>query len=151
MALIIDRPFDELEIGWKPGKSAGRTMTESDVVNFCMLTGNWLEIHSNVEFCKEKAHFGQRVVQGSLVFSIIAGLAQFGPTVSAMYGVDRLRFITPVFIGDTIWIDPVVVRLKDKDDKHGIGTFSMNVINQRDELVQSSEFSLLLRRTHPNA
>ena len=147
--MFIDTPYNELSIDWTPGRSQGRTMTETDVVNFCMLTGNWLEIHSNKEFSKD-SHFGKRIVQGSLVFSVLAGLAQFGPVVSAFYGVDKLRFLKPVFIGDTVWVEPKVIFLKEKSDKHGVATFLMNIVNQRDEVVQTSEFSLLLWREHPN-
>jgi acyl dehydratase len=75
-------------------------MTETDVVNFCMLTGNWLEIHANAEFAKH-ALYGQRLVQGSLIFSIVNALLPFDPeVVEAFYGVDRLRFHRPTFIGD---------------------------------------------------
>lgn len=146
--LVIDKCFDELSVGYKTGKSQGRTMTESDVVNFCMLTGNWLQIHSDVEFSKH-SHFGQRLVQGSLVFSVLPGLLNFGDFVSAFYGVDNLRFVKPVFIGDTVYLEAEVIRHREKDDKHGVLTYRMNVTNQRDELVQKSEFSLLMLRQRP--
>ncbi|MFC1918014.1 MaoC/PaaZ C-terminal domain-containing protein, partial [Chloroflexota bacterium] len=60
---MIWKYFDELEIGEK-FVTRGRTMTETDVINFCMLTGNWLELHSNIEYAKN-TQFGQRLVQGS--------------------------------------------------------------------------------------
>ncbi len=55
---MIDQPFPELSTGQRK-VSRGRTMTEKDMVNFCMLTGNWLELHSNVEFAKH-TQYGQR-------------------------------------------------------------------------------------------
>ena len=95
---MIDQTFGELEIG-HVRTSRGRTFTETDVVNFCMLTGNWLEIHANTEFAAS-ALYGQRLVQGSLVFSIVNALMPFNSAVvEAFYGVDRLRFLKPSFIG----------------------------------------------------
>ena len=72
---MIRHPFGELSVG-QTGVSSGRTMTETDVVNFCMLTGNWLELHSNVEYAKASL-YGQRLVQGSLVFSIVNAMIPF--------------------------------------------------------------------------
>jgi len=99
---VIRQPFGELEVG-QVAVSNGRTMTESDVVNFCMLTGNWLELHSNVEHAKGSL-YGQRLVQGSLVFSIVNAMIPFDSSIlAAFYGCDKLRFLRPTFIGDTLW------------------------------------------------
>lgn len=140
----IDAPYDELQIG-KIFRSSGRTITESDVVNFCMLTGNWLEIHSNTHYAS-KTRFGERLVQGSLVYAIIPGLIQFGPVVQANYGLDNLRYLKPVHIGDTIYVVAEVVRKKEKDAKYGVVTLLMQALNQHGEVVQRSEFSLLFLR-----
>jgi acyl dehydratase len=111
-----------------------------------MLTGNWLELHSNAEFAK-KTRFGQRVVQGSLVFSIVNAMFPFDSgLVEAFYGVDRLRFIAPTFIGDTLHARREIIRLKDRDDTAGVVTALLEGINQRDEKVMSCEFSLLIRK-----
>ena len=72
---MIDKEYGELSVG-DVRHSNGRTVTETDVVTFCMLTGNWLELHSNAEFAKS-TRFGQRVVQGSLVFSIVNAMFPF--------------------------------------------------------------------------
>jgi len=143
---VIDLPFPELTIGQRK-VSRGRTVTETDVVNFCMLTGNWLELHSNVEFAKHTL-YGQRLVQGSLVFSIVNALLPFDPTViEAFYGVDKLRFTRPTFIGDTLYAETEVIRLKPHKDRHGIATSLLTGRNQRGEIVMTCEFSLLVRMT----
>ena len=140
----IDASYDELALG-QVFRSGGRTITESDVVNFCMLTGNWLEIHSNAHYAA-KTRFGKRLVQGSLVYALIPGLIQFGAAVQANYGLDHLRYLTPVYIDDTIYVVAEVVRKKEKDDKAGVVTLLMKVINQRGDVTQASEFSLLFLR-----
>jgi acyl dehydratase len=140
----VDAPYDELQIG-QTFRTGGRTITESDVVNFCMLTGNWLEIHSNTHYAS-KTRFGERLVQGSLVYAIIQGLIQFGPAVQANYGLDNLRYITPVHIGDTIYVVAEVIRKKEKDEKYGVITLLITALNQRGETAQRGEFSLLFLR-----
>ncbi|MBZ0324658.1 MAG: dehydratase [Alphaproteobacteria bacterium] len=148
--LILDQLFDEVSVGDKSPLSPGRTMTEADVVNFCMLTGNWVEIHTNVEYAKHTP-FKQRLVQGSLVFSVIPGLVGFGRSVAAFYGIDKLRFVKPVFIGDTVYVQVEVIAKREKDDRLGVVTRRINVQNQRGELVQTSEQSMLTHRARLDA
>ncbi|SIT41730.1 MaoC-like dehydratase [Paraburkholderia piptadeniae] len=140
----VNIPLDELEVGQK-FRSPGRTVTESDVVMFCMFTGNWIEIHSNKEYA-EKTRWGERIVQGMLTFSLISGLLQFGPAIQANYGVDKMRFLNPVKIGDTVYASAEVIAKKEKDDKFGVGTMLIQAYNQRGEVVQRSEWSLLMLR-----
>lgn len=140
----MNQPFGELTIGQK-AYSRGRTITETDVVNFCGLTGNWLEIHANAEFAK-KSLFGQRVVQGGLVFVIVNALFGFDSSVvEAFYGVDKLRFLKPTFIGDTIHAESEIIVKREKNPKHGVVTAQLWAVNQRDEKIMSCEFSLLIR------
>jgi acyl dehydratase len=142
---MVDAPYGELAVGERR-RSHGRTITETDVVNFCMLTGNWLELHSNVEYAK-RTLYGQRLVQGSLVFAIVNALIGFNPEViEAFYGVDRLRFTRPTFINDTLHARSEIIALRDKGDGHGVVTLKLEGVNQRDEIVLSCEFSLLVRR-----
>ena len=143
---MIRKPFSELSVG-QTGVSIGRTMTETDVVNFCMLTGNWLELHSNVEHAKSSL-YGQRLVQGSLVFSIVNAMIPFDSSVlAAFYGCDKLRFLRPTFIGDTLWARAEIAVLKDHDENHGVVTCKLEGINQRDETVMRCLFSLLIRKS----
>lgn len=141
---MIDQPFPELEVG-QVKTSRGRTLTETDVVTFCMLTGNWLEIHANTEFAKS-ALYGQRLVQGSLVFAIVNALIPFDSTVvEAFYGVDHLRFLKPSFIGDTVWARTKVIDLRAKKDGAGVAVSELLGANQRHETILRCEFSLLIR------
>ncbi|MCX4095542.1 MaoC/PaaZ C-terminal domain-containing protein [Nocardia sp. alder85J] len=140
----IDMPLDEIEIG-TVFRSGGRTITEADVVNYCALTGNWIEIHSNTHYAAQ-TRFGERIVQGSLTYSLLTGLIQFGPSIQANYGIDNLRYLKPVRIGDTIYATAEVIGKKDKDDAYGVVTFLMKALNQDGHVVQKSEWSLLMLR-----
>lgn len=108
-------PYDDLEVG-QTFRSGGRAITETDVVNFCAITGNWIEIHSNKHYA-EQTRFGERLVQGSLTYSVVTGLIQFGPSIHASYGLDNLRYLKPVRINDTIYATAEVIAKKEKDDK----------------------------------
>ena len=149
---MIDKPFGDLEIG-SVRTSRGRTLTETDVVNFCMLTGNWLEIHSNTEFA-QAALYKERLVQGTLIFSIVNALIPFDSTVvEAFYGTDKLRFLKPSFIGDTVWARSEIIGLTPKKDGAGVATCELLGVNQRKEKILRCEFSLLIRaeRLYPEA
>jgi len=147
--LQLNGYFDELEVGTSTGVSRGRTLTETDVVTFMMITGNWAEIHSNTEFAATTP-YGQRLVQGSLVLSISQGLFTTGRAVASFAGLDRLRFHRPVFIGDTVTVECVLLDKKEKDDRFGLATWEMRVSNQAGKLVQSAEYTMLTYRTRPD-
>jgi acyl dehydratase len=140
----IDQTYDELEVG-RVFRSGGRTVTETDVVNYCALTGNWIAIHSNTHSAS-KTRFGKRLVQGALTYSIATGLIQFGLGIQANYGIDNMRFLAPVNIGDTIYAVCEVIGKKDKDEKYGVTRFLMKVLNQDGTVVQQGEWSLLMLR-----
>src|SRR5579875_4021372 len=111
-----------------------------------MLTGNWLELHSNTEFAAQ-TRYGQRLVQGSLVFSIGNALIPFDPEViEAFYGVDKLRFLRPSFIGDTIWSSAEITALDERGEHTGVATLLLQVHNQRQETVMRCDFRLLVRK-----
>ena len=142
---MLQKPVDDLTVG-DVIPARGRTITETDVVSFCYLTGNWLEIHSNAELAS-RTPYGQRLVQGSLVFSIIPGLVVWDARyVIAMYAVQDLRLLRPVFIGDTISANVVVEDVTIRDDETGIVTFANAVSNQRGDVVQTFRMKILGRR-----
>ncbi len=129
--------FEDYEVG-EEFVSPGRTVTEADIVNFAGLTGDWHEIHTNVEYA-EKTFFGKRIAHGMLVLTL--GSAQglrlgnvMTPTsFIAFYGMDKLRFTAPVFIGDTLRVEVEIIETKAKDDQRGVVTSQARIKNQRDE------------------
>lgn len=118
--------------------SRGRTITEADIVNFAGISGDFVELHVN-EVYAAKGPFGRRIAHGALIFSISTGLSvqlnQIQETVIAFYGVDKLRFTRPVFIGDTIHVVKKVVGKDQKDGDRGVVTFKTTVLNQFNEPV----------------
>ena len=129
--------------------SRGRTITEADIVNFAGLSGDFVELHTNEEYAR-KSPFGRRIAHGALVFSISTGLMTqmnlINDTVLAFYGIDKLRFTGPVFIGDTVRVTKRVIELKEKDAERGIVTFETQVLNQNNEPVIVYTDKLLVKR-----
>jgi 3-hydroxybutyryl-CoA dehydratase len=129
--------------------SRGRTVTEADIVNFAGLSGDFVELHTNEEFARQSP-FGRRIAHGALVFSISTGLMTqmnlVNDTVLAFYGLDKLRFTGPVFIGDTIKVHKRVLELKAKDAERGVITFETQVLNQNGEPVIVYTDKLMIKR-----
>jgi acyl dehydratase len=144
--------FEDFQVG-DEATTAGRTITEADIVNFASLTGDWNEIHTNKEFAA-KGPFGQRIAHGALVFSVSTGLSvrlgQTADTVIAFYGLERLRFVKPVFIDDTIFVKQRVEETKERDAASGIVTTLNEVMNQNQQVVVSYTSKVLLKRRPGN-
>ena len=131
----------------------GRTITEADVMMFAGLTGDFVELHTNEEFAK-RTPFGRRVAHGALVFSISIGLATrtnlLDDALLAFAGVDKLRFVAPVFIGDTVHVTKRVTERKELGAEQGTVVFETRVVNQRNELVLVY-FDKMLMKRRPDA
>ncbi|MFC7132934.1 MULTISPECIES: MaoC/PaaZ C-terminal domain-containing protein [Salinibaculum] len=129
----------------------GRTVTEADVVNFAGVSGDFNHLHTDAEVMADSP-FGERIVHGALVFSVLTGLVWQSRSdaarehVVAFYGIDRMRFVQPLFIGETIHGDVEVVDKEPTDHPKATGVVRQEVaaVNQDDETVLSCEFLLLV-------
>lgn len=138
--------YEEYELG-ATRESLGRTVTETDIVIHAGHTGDYFPHHMDAEWCKTQP-FGQRIAHGTLIFSIAIGQTALEINPEAFSkGYDRLRFIKPVFIGDTIR-SRVTISEKSDDKRPGYGKVveHVEVFNQRDELVLVCDHILLARR-----
>lgn len=130
---MYDKYFEYFEIGEK-WKSRGRTITESDIVMFAALTGDYYPLHTDIEYAKN-SFFGQRIAHGMLVLSYAVGLTKMDPDIIiANYGIDKLRFTAPVFINDTIHVEMEVIDKKDKGNGMGVVTVQQQIIKQTGEV-----------------
>ena len=130
-------------------KTPGRTITEADIVAFAGVTGDFVELHTNEEFAKQ-TKYGRRIAHGALVFSVSIGLATrtntLDDTLIAFAGVDKLRFVAPVFIGDTLHVIKKVSDRRELGAGQGTVVFETKVFNQRNELVLVYFDKMLLKR-----
>lgn len=132
----MDKTFDDYQLA-ETLVSRTRTITEADIVAFAGLSGDFHELHMSEEFAK-RGPFGKRIAHGALIFSISTGLTiqvDASKHIIAFYGVDKLRFVKPVFIGDTLYVKKRVVELTPKDDRRGVVAFETTVLNQHHEPV----------------
>lgn len=147
------RYFEDLKIG-ESLLTHRRTVTEADLVNFGCLSGDHFYMHFD-EIAAKESQFGKRIAHGYFVLSAAAGLFVSpapGP-VLANYGLDTLRFINPVGIGDTIQARLTCKRkidqgkLSAKDEPQGVVAWDVEVTNQEGELVASYDIlTLVLKR-----
>jgi acyl dehydratase len=125
----------------------GRTITETDLVNFAGLTGDFNFIHTNAVAAKSSV-FGQRVAHGMLVASIATGLAvQQGFIDGTTLAFRELswKFTKPVFIGDTVNVVVKVIEIKPMTRVGGgMVVFEVKVMNQNDEVVHKGEWRMLI-------
>lgn len=150
MGELINRQglyFEEYEIGASV-ESAGRTVTETDVVGFAALSGDWNAIHVDAEYAKQ-GMFGERIAHGLLGLSIASGLAvRLGfmeDTVIAFMGLDW-KFRAAIKIGDTIRVRAEVAEKKAVPRLGGgIVTFNVEVLNQRGETTQKGTWTMLMK------
>ncbi len=139
--------FEEMEEGLEL-TSPARTVTETDVVMFAGLSGDYNPLHTDAEFGRE-TRFGQRIAHGLLGLSIASGLANrmgfIEGTAIAFMGLEW-KFKAPILIGDTIAMDARVQRKRAIARLGGgVVVFAIAVKNQRGETVQEGEWSVLVK------
>ena len=138
--VIVTHPFrlkmSELHIGdtWE---TASRAISIADIEHFAEFTGDKFYAHMDEEAAKASPIFEGRVAHGYLLLSFAAGLfvdPDPGP-VLANTGLENLRFLTPVYPGDSIRVELTVRSKSLKSDETGVVRWAVEVFNQNDELV----------------
>ena len=133
----IDRWYEDYELG-EIRTSSGRTITETDIVLHAGQTGDFFPHHMDAEWMATQPA-GQRIAHGTLILSVAVGMTAGDINPQSMsYGYDRIRFIAPVFIGDTITVTAVIVETRDhakQPERYGYVHELVTVTNQRGETV----------------
>jgi len=131
--------------------SAARTITETDVVNFCGLSGDFNWFHTDLVRAKESV-FGQRVAHGMLVASIATGLqvGSMEPKIAtaAFMGLREWQFRGAVFFNDTIRVKRTIGEKTEhpKSTAQGFVIYEVEVLNQDDKVVQKGQWNMLISR-----
>ena len=140
--------FEDYTVG-AARTSTGRTITETDIVMHAGQTGDFYPHHMDAEWCKTQ-DFKQRIAHGTLIFSVAVGQTATGEInpEAFSYGYDRVRFIKPVFIGDTLTTRCSIKEKRDdpKRPKLGVIVELVEALNQRGETVLAAEHLLLVKR-----
>ena len=144
---MIQSRFFEDYVPGETRETLGRTITETDIVLHAGQTGDFYPHHMDAEWCKTQP-FQQRIAHGTLIFSVAVGMTAGSINPEAFsYGYDRLRFIKPVFISDTIRVRVTIKEKREhKKPGHGIVSELVEVFNQKNETVLACEHLLLVRK-----
>ena len=132
----FERAFEELRIG-ETFNTSSREITLEDIERFAHFTGDEFYAHMDEAAAKASPFFEGRVAHGYLVLSFAAGLfvrAELGP-VLANSGLENLRFLTPVYPGDTMRVRLTVKEKRPRKPEYGEVRWSVTVFNQHDEIV----------------
>jgi acyl dehydratase len=143
----LRRYYEEIEVG-EEYESPGRTVTETDLVLFAGLSGDYNVLHTDAEFMKTSI-FGERIAHGLLGLAIQSGLFSRSTTAFATLAFVglRWRFKGPIKIGDTVRLRARISAKHDADKPdRGLVTVQRTVVNQRDEIVQEGETDLLVEK-----
>jgi itaconyl-CoA hydratase len=146
-----DQYWEDLSVGSRL-RGPGITITDSHLVQWAGLTGDWVSLHLDEQYATA-AGFSGRIAHGPLSMSLSLGLLTqtgvFG-NVTAWLGVDQVRATAPVLIGDTIHPEAeVVVARATSKPTQGIWTLKYRTVNQRDETTMTFTSSFLVRRRVP--
>jgi 3-hydroxybutyryl-CoA dehydratase len=125
----------------------GRTITESDIVMFAGLSGDWHPQHTDAQWAATSL-FGDRIAHGLLVMSIAVGLVPLDPRrVVAVRRADAV-FKRPVLIGDTIHVELKVLGQQPLDGAFSILRCLWKIVNQRGQVVTKVTVNLVWREEH---
>lgn len=141
--------FDEFTLGER-FQTARRTITQTDIVNFAGVSGDFNAPHMDHEFCRTQP-YGEPIAHGPLVFAVSTGLlCQSGlndGTLVAMLGIDRWRIHAPVKAGDTVHLVMEVIEMRPTSQgDRGVVGFRREIVNQRGVAVHTMEVRCLYLR-----
>lgn len=144
---VEPRFLEDYEVG-ESRQTLGRTVTETDFVIHAGQTGDFFPHHMDAEWMKTQPA-GKRIAHGTLILSIAAGLTASDVNPEAMsYGYDRVRFIKPVFIGDTIRAETKISDVSSHKSRQDVGILleDVSVINQRGDVVMFFQHIYLVNK-----
>ena len=144
--------YDDFEPG-QVFTSQGRTMTETDLTMFSMLTGDWNPVHSDAEFAKE-TKFGQRLMHGAFGIGLGIGLMHtlgiFEDSAVALLDVSEWKFLEPVFVGDTLHLRLTILdKSPGRSGNTGRIGRRFELINQHGRPAHSGRADVLVRVKRP--
>lgn len=134
--------------------TAGITLTESHIVNWAGLTMDFYPLHMDIEYAKQ-SQFGERLVHGPLIFALGVGLVSSSGIAEdaaiAWCGVDNMRMLAPVKIGDTISVEVEVLAIKETSNPlKALQTWQYRISNQDHKIVLIFDYEMLFHMRPKN-
>jgi acyl dehydratase len=146
MSMSEQKYGDDFKVGDRY-RTLGITVTEAHVVGWAGLTGDFYPLHMDREYAAQ-TQFGERLAHGPMIFALAVGLvaqAGFaGQAAIAWLGVDAMRMLAPVRIGDTVHVEVLVKETRvTRDPRRGVQVWEYSVLNQRGERVLVFDYQLM--------
>ncbi len=153
---MTDRPrlgyrYEDLFVGMT-FRSPGRTILDADLIQFAGMTGDYSELHTSDVYAKA-SQFGRRVAHGMLGLAYAHGLmwprtGELRETAIAFLGIEDWRFVGPIFVGDTIFVEYAIASLRDSKSRptQAIATFDVKLVNQDGAVLQQGRKALLVSK-----
>jgi acyl dehydratase len=143
--------FEDLHVGLR-FRSPGRTITDADLVGFAGLTGDFSELHTSDVYAKN-SQFGRRVAHGMLGLAYAHGLmwartGELRETAIAFLGIADWKFVAPIYVGDTIFVNYVLAEIRDSKSRptQAIATFDVTLVDQDERVLQQGRKVLLVSK-----
>lgn len=148
VSLPVAMFYEDFEAG-QIFTSPGRTVTDTDLSMFCMLSGDWHPLHSDEEYARA-TRFGRRVVGGVFGIALVTGAmcrwGIFDESVTAMLSVDGWRFREPIFVGDTLTVRMSILgKALTASGRQGVLERGFAILNQSGAVVQEGRSDALIR------
>ena len=144
--MTAQRYFEDFTVGDR-FKSPSRTLTDAHFMFFAGMTGDNHPIHHDEEYGK-KTRYGGRLAHGLLLVSMMTGMAPISAqAVVALYGFEKIRFVKPVLLGDTITYTSKIAALEPKGDGRGVADVEFQICNQHNAVCVAGTIKLLLHKT----
>lgn len=146
----LDAYLDEISVGDRYESATSRTITDEDIAAFAELSGDRNPLHLDDDFARA-GPFGARVAHGVLTIAIATGLMFERPAdgktrLLAFYGMDRVRWVRPVFVGDVLSAHGEIVEVERRGPDRGVVTAHVEIINQEGATVASVQARTLNSR-----
>lgn len=133
-------------------RSPGRTITDADLVSFAGLTGDYSELHTSDVYA-QASQFGRKVAHGMMGLAYAHGLmwprtGELRETAVAFLGINDWKFVGPIFVGDTIFVEYELAELRDSKSRpeQAIAIFDVRVVKQDGSIVQQGRKALLVSK-----
>ena len=145
----MERYYEDMVVG-EEFESPARTVSETDIVNFSALSGDWSPVHSDEEYCRQTP-YKTRIAHGLFGLAVAEGLKFRIPEFNCARYVASLfwnyKFTGPILMGDTIRVRVKVQSKREtKKTDRGIVVEYVTMLNQRNEVVQEGEHGLMIWR-----
>lgn len=140
--------FDALQVGatWR---STGRTLTEADLLQACMSSGDWHPIHADEAYARASP-LGRRIFQGTYGLHLAVGMATgfpaFGEDVIGALGLSEWRYLMPLFVGDTLHVEVSITSKRlTSDGRRGVVERQIRLVRHGGEVVQQGLAQMMVR------